>query len=39
MNNVLAAILACSTYVKQHSDPASPTHLVTARGLGYRLVS
>jgi signal transduction histidine kinase/CheY-like chemotaxis protein len=26
MNNVLAAILACSTYVKQHSDPASPTY-------------
>lgn len=26
MNNVLAAILACATYVKQHSDPASPTY-------------
>jgi signal transduction histidine kinase/CheY-like chemotaxis protein len=26
MNNVLAAILACATYVKQHSDPADPTY-------------
>jgi signal transduction histidine kinase len=26
MNNVLAAILACATYVKQHADPASPTY-------------
>ncbi len=24
-NNVLAAILACAGYVKQHTDPASPT--------------
>jgi signal transduction histidine kinase len=26
MNNVLAAILACATYVKQHSDPGDPTY-------------
>jgi signal transduction histidine kinase len=26
MNNVLAAILACATYVKQHSDPADQTY-------------
>ncbi len=26
MNNVLAAILACSSYIKQHSDPTSPTY-------------
>ena len=26
MNNVLAAILACATYVKQQSDPAGPTY-------------
>ena len=25
--------------LKIEHDPASPTHLVTARGLGYRLVS
>ncbi|HUI06481.1 MAG TPA: ATP-binding protein [Verrucomicrobiae bacterium] len=25
-NNVLAAILACANYVKQHTDPSSPTY-------------
>ncbi len=25
-NNVLAAILACASYVKQHTDPKSPTY-------------
>lgn len=25
-NNVLAAILACASYVKQHTDPASPVY-------------